>query len=232
MDLLYSQPRRFSLSIALDELGLFRAISLSLSLLALVQICLVNCFTFLLANFPPFRVWHFHGLSSQLASCRLILVCSATCVLEFDDSTSESPLSLLTICTHSTFSLAARYLFDTCCVLTFATCLDAHCARGFDDSVHKSLLHTVCATFTLAFAIVLLFLLSDLSVTESSTDSTLIWLLSLLALLAAMLWQRCLSNSEGHFTVTFTTLFDGVLLLKTLMSPVQLAPLSGPFLEP
>ena len=73
----------------------------------------------------------------------------AAWVLEFDDSASESPLSLLAICTHSTLSLAARYLFDTCCVLTFATRLDAHCARGFDDSVHKSLLPTVCATFTL-----------------------------------------------------------------------------------
>ena len=39
----------------------------------------------------------------------------------------------------------------------------------------------------LAYAIVLLFLLSDLSATESSTDSPLIWLFSLLALLAAML---------------------------------------------
>ena len=77
----------------------------------------------------------------------------ATCVLEFDGSTSESPLSLLTICSQSTFSLAARYLLDTCCVLTFATCLDVHCARGLDDSVHESLLPTVCVTFILAVAI-------------------------------------------------------------------------------
>ena len=114
-----------------------------------VYLCNFSLFTWLDANLPnellccfarkfsPFCIWHFHGLCSQLASCRLIL---ATGVLEFDDSTSESPLSLLTICTHSTFSLAARYLFDTCCVLTFATCLDAHCARGLDDSVYKSLL--------------------------------------------------------------------------------------------
>ena len=33
----------------------------SLSLLAMVLICLVDCFTFSLANFPPFRVWHVHG---------------------------------------------------------------------------------------------------------------------------------------------------------------------------
>ena len=35
----------------------------------------------------------------------------ATCVREFDDSTSESPLHLLTICIHSTFSLGACHLF-------------------------------------------------------------------------------------------------------------------------
>ena len=99
----------------------------------------------------------------------------ATCVRELDDSISESPLHLLTICMHSTFSLGACacHLFDICCVLTFATCMDAHCALGLDDSIHKSPLPIACTSFTLAFAIGLTLLLSDLSVTESSTDSTL-----------------------------------------------------------
>ena len=121
----------------------------------------------------------------------------ATCVLELDDSASSESLSLLTICTQSTVSLAACYLCDTCCVLTFDTCLDAHCAHGFDDSVHKSILNTVSTIFTLASAIVQLFLLSDLSVTESSTDSTLIWLFSLVAVLAAMLWHDALARVKG-----------------------------------
>ena len=121
----------------------------------------------------------------------------ATCVLEFDGSTSESPLSLLTICTHSTFSLAACYLFDNGCVLTFATCLDAHCACGLDDSIHKSPLPTACASSTLAFEIVLLLFLCDLIVTESSTDSALIWLFSSLTLLAAMLGRDAVAKVKG-----------------------------------
>ena len=44
---------------------------------------------------------------------------------------------------------------------------------GLDDSIHKSPLPIACTSFTLAFAIGLTLLLSDLSVTESSTDSTL-----------------------------------------------------------
>ena len=67
--------------------------NLSLSLLAIVLICLVNCLTFSLANFPPFRVWHVHGLFSLLASCPIDACLCATCVLEFDGSISESPLS-------------------------------------------------------------------------------------------------------------------------------------------
>ena len=165
--------------------------------------------TFLDANLPSELLYLFTckvSAISCMALSRLVFstytlsidIClRATCILEFDDSSSESPLSLLAICTHSTFSLAARYLFDTCCVLTLATCLGAHCALGLDDSVHKSLLPTVCTTFTLAFAIVLLLLLSDLSVTESSTDSTLIWLLSLLVSLAAVLWQDALARVKG-----------------------------------
>ena len=118
----------------------------------------------------------------------------ATCVRELDDSIAESPLNLLTICMHSTFSLGACHLFDTCCVLTFATCLDAHCARGLDDSFLESPLPIACTSLTLAFAIVLLLLLSDLSVTESLTDSTLNRLSSSLALLAAMLWHDALAT--------------------------------------
>ena len=122
------------------------------------------------------------GASLLMSTCILSIdtcLC-ATCVRELDDSTSESPLPLLTICMHSTFSLGcACHLFDTCCVLTFATCLDVHCALGLDDSIHKSPLPIACTSSTLAFAIVLLLLLSDLSVTESSTDSTLNWLFSL-----------------------------------------------------
>ena len=137
----------------------------------------------------------------------------ATCVRELDDSTSESPLHLLTICMHSTFSLGACHLFDTCCVLTFATCLDVHCALGLDDSIHKSPLPIACTSSTLAFAIVLL-LLHDLSVTESSTDSTLSWLSSSLALLAAMLWhdalalvERCLYTLTNLVYLTFAAHF-------------------------
>ena len=129
----------------------------------------------------------------------------ATCVREFDDSTSESPLHLLTICMHSTFSLdaCACHLFEICCVLTFATCMDAHCALGLDDSIHKSPLPIACTSFTLAFAIGLTLLLSDLSVTESSTDSTLNWLFSSLALLAATLWYDTLATVKGRLILYY-----------------------------
>ena len=129
----------------------------------------------------------------------------ATCVREFDDSTHESPLHLLTICMHSTFSLDACtcHLFDICCVLTFATCMDAHCALGLDDSIHKSPLPIACTSFTLAFAIGLTLLLSDLSVTESSTDSTLNWLFSSLALLAATLWYDTLATVKGRLILYY-----------------------------
>ena len=127
----------------------------------------------------------------------------ATCVRELDDSSHVSPLHLLTICMHSTFSLGACacHLFDICCVLTFATCMDAHCALGLDDSIHKSPLPIACTSSTLAFAIVLTLLLSDLSVTESSTDSTLNWLFSSLALLAATLWYDTLATVKGRLTL-------------------------------
>ena len=122
---------------------------------------------------------------------------------ELDDSSHVSPLHLLTICMHSTFSLdaCACHLFDICCFLTFATCMDAHCALGLDDSIQKSPLPIACTSSTLAFAIGLTLLLSDLSVTESSTDSTLNWLSSSLALLAAMLWHDALAIVKGRLTL-------------------------------
>ena len=150
----------------------------------------------------PFRSQIFrHFVYGTFMACSLTCILpidtclSATSVHGSDDSTHESPLP--NACTHSTFSLAARYLFDTCCVLTFATCLDVHCARGLHVSVHERLLATVCTTFTLAVAIALLLLLSDLSVTESSTDSTLIWLFSSVALLATMLGHDALAEVKG-----------------------------------
>ena len=129
----------------------------------------------------------------------------AACVREFDDSTSKSPLHLLTSCMHSTFSLGACtcHLFEIRCVLTFATCMDAHCALGLDDSIHKSPLPIPCTSSTLAFTIGLTLLLSDLSVTESSTDSTLNWLFSSLASLAATLWYDTLATVKGRLILYY-----------------------------
>ena len=69
------------------------------------------------------------GASLLMSTCILSIdacLC-ATCVRELDDSSHVSPLHLLTICMQSTFSLGACacHLFDICCVLTFATCMDA-----------------------------------------------------------------------------------------------------------
>ena len=82
-----------------------------------------------------------------------------------------------------------------------ATCLDAHGACGLDDFVYNNPLPTACTSSTLAFAIALLVSLYDLSVTESSTDSTLNWLFSLLAVLAAMLWHDALAKVKGRQTL-------------------------------
>ena len=206
----------------------------------MVLICLVNCFTFSLANFPPFRVWHFHGLffyshfsidtclrttsvhrlddSTHESPLPLLITCVhstfsidvslllSTCILSIDaclsatsvhgsDDSSQSPLP--NACTHSTFSIVARLRFGIFSMLIVATCLDAHGARGLDDFVYNNLVPIVCnlsATFTLAFALVLLLLLRGLSI----TDSTLIWLFS--SLCNAM--AGCLSQSEGHFVVS------------------------------
>ena len=147
-----------------------------------------------------FHFWHGAGSSHAIYILDSILgieLRRSLLCLDWMSTWLESPLPLFTTCTHSTFSLTAHCLFDTCCVVTFATCLDAHCARGLDDSVHKNPLRTVCTTSTLAFATVLLFLRRDLSVTESSTDSTLVWLLCLLALLAAMLRHDALARVKG-----------------------------------
>ena len=143
------------------------------------------------------------GASLLMSTCILSIdACLlAICERGLDDSSHVSPLHLHTTCIHSTFSIVACHLFDTCCVLTFATCLDAHCALGLDDSIHKSPLSIACASSTLTFAIVLLLLLSDLRVAESSTDSTLMWLFSLLPLLAAMLWCDALATVKGRLTL-------------------------------
>ena len=122
----------------------------------------------------------------------------AICERGIDDSSHVSPLHLPITCIHSTFSIVARLLFGIFSILIVATCLDAHCARGIDDSVHESPLPTVCTSLTLAFAIALLLSLRDLSVTESSTDSTLFRLLSTGSHAVA----GCLGKSEGHFTVS------------------------------
>ena len=114
----------------------------------------------------------------------------AICECGLDDSSHVSPLHAPNTCTHSTFStVAARLLFGIFSILIVATCLDARGALGLDNFVYNSPLPIACASSTLAFAIALLVSLHDLSVTESSTDSTLIWLFSSLVLLAAILWQ-------------------------------------------
>ena len=125
----------------------------------------------------------------------------AICERGLDDSSHVSPLRAPNTCTHSTFSTVAHLLFDACCVLIVATCLDAHGALGLDDFVYNSPLPTACTSSTLAFAIALLVSLHDLSVTESSTDSTLHWLCSLLTLLAAMLWHDALATVKGRQTL-------------------------------
>ena len=156
----------------------------------------------------------------------------AICERGLDDSSHVSPLHLPITCTHSTFSTFACCLFDTCCVLIFATCLDAHCALGLDDSIHKSPLPTACTSSTLAFAIVLLLLLSDLSVTESLADSTLIWLFSSLVLLAAMLWHDALATVKGRQTLYhFVTGFAYVIYALHLpphMYGMESSPLPTP----
>ena len=117
----------------------------------------------------------------------------AICERGVDDASHVSPLHLPTTCIHSTFSTVACFLFGIFSILIVATCLDAHGALGLDDFVYNSPLPTACTSSTLAFAIALLVSLHDLSVTESSTDSTLFRLL----LLAVMLWQDALAKVKG-----------------------------------
>ena len=117
----------------------------------------------------------------------------AICERGLDDSSHVSPLHLPTTCIHSTFSIVAHLLFGVFSILIVATCLDVHSALGLDDFVYNSPLPIACTSSTLAFAIVLLLLLSDLNVTESSTDSTLIWLFSLVV----MLWQDASARVKG-----------------------------------
>ena len=121
----------------------------------------------------------------------------AICECGLDDSSHESPLHLPNTCTHSTFSTVARLLFGIDSILIVATCLDARGARGLDDFVYNSPLPIDCASSALAFAIALLVSLHDLSVTESSTDSTLS-----AAFTGSHAMAGCLSQSEGHFAVS------------------------------
>ena len=77
------------------------------------------------------------AISLLMSTCILSIdtcLC-ATCVLEFDGSTSVSPLHAPNTCTHSTFSTVACLLFGIFSILIVATCLDAHCALGLDDFV-------------------------------------------------------------------------------------------------
>ena len=124
----------------------------------------------------------------SIDTCLLVI-----CERGLDDSSHVSPLHLPTTCTHSTFSTVACFLFGVFSILIVATCLDAHGALGLDDFVYNSPLPTACTSSTLAFAIALLVSLHDLSVTESSTDSTLFRLL----LLAVMLWQDASARVKG-----------------------------------
>ena len=64
------------------------------------------------------------GASLPMSTCILSIdTCLvAICERGLDDSSHVSPLHLHTACIHSTFSTVACHLFDTCCVLTFATC--------------------------------------------------------------------------------------------------------------
>ena len=156
----------------------------------------------------------------------------AICERGIDDSSHVSPLHLPTTCTHSTFSTVACLLFGIFSILIVATCLDAHGALGLDDFVYNSPLPTACTSSTLAFAIALLVSLHDLSVTESSTDSTLIWLFSSLALLAAMLWHDALATVKGRLTLYhFVTGFAYVvyaLHLPPHMYGMERSPLPTP----
>ena len=173
-----------------------------------------------------------HSTFSIDASLFISLVMS-TCILSIDtclratsvhgsDDSSQSPL--LNACTHSTFSTLACCFFDIYLPLAFVTCSCVWHAWFSDDFKHDSPLRT-CIHFTLLSAFALLVSLHD----ESS--------MGLNSLSAGFYWQSCYGKMPQQewraFYCLFTTLFDGVLLLKTLMSPlVQLAPLSGPFLVP
>ena len=124
----------------------------------MLLICLVNCFTSSLATFPPFRVWHFHGLFSLTCIFPIDTCLCATCVLEFDGSTSESPLPLLNACTHSTFSIDASLLISlvmSTCILSIDTCLRATSIHGSDDSSQSPLLnactHSTFSTLACCF---------------------------------------------------------------------------------
>ena len=173
LDLLYSDPRRFSLSIALLELHV-GVQPLSLSLLAMLLICLVNCFTSSLANFPPFRVWHCSWLVFFTCIFLIDTCLSATSVHGSDDSTHESPLP--NACTHSTFSIDASLfisLLMSTCILSIDTCLLAICERGLDDSSHVSPLHlpTTCTHSTFSTVACLLIGIFSILIVATCLDA-------------------------------------------------------------
>ena len=114
--------------------------------------------------------------------------------------------------------------FDICDLPECFACIVLRRLHSRRSSTHMH-------SFTLASAFASLVSLHDLSVTKSSTDSTFIWLFSLLALLAAMLWQDALATVKG-ILVSFYSFFRWSVSPKTVLSPVQLAKLSGPCLVP
>ena len=153
-------PRRFSSSIAL--------------LTNCMSLCNLSLFTCHGVDLPSELLYlftrKFSAISCMACSWLVFSTCifpidtclCATCVLEFDGSTSESPLPLLNACTHSTFSIDASLFISlllSTCIMSIDTCLLAICERGLDDSSHVSPLHlpTTCIHSTFSIVARLLF---------------------------------------------------------------------------
>ena len=129
--------------------------------------------------------------SLLLSTCVLSIdTCLSATSVHASDGFSQSPLP--NVCTHSTFSTLVCCCFDIYLPLAFATCSSVWHAWSSGEFTHDSALLTFIY-FTLASAFAFLVSLHDLSVTESSTDSTPFWLF----LLAAMLWQDALARVKG-----------------------------------
>ena len=191
LDLLYSDPRRFSLSIALDELGFFAQ---PLSLFTCHVIDLPSELLYLFAR-------KFSAILCMACSWLVFFTCIfpidtcllAICERGLDDSSHVSPLHLPTTCIHSTFSTLACCFFDIYLPLAFVTCSCVWHAWFSDDFTHDNPLRTCIHFYTLVSACALLVSLHDLGVAESSKDSTLFRLL----LLAVMLWQHASARVKG-----------------------------------